>query len=147
MCSFPKLGFYFFCPGKSHGQRSLVGHSPSVIYGHNMKNGQMFGTLYILLNYKERFDRAEIVIATLEGIYTYKLFSGYRTKADGNYIDMTFANDEEYEAFLAEIKKKTVIQGNTSPSAVDRIITLSTCTNGDENGRFAIHGVLTEISR
>ena len=118
----------------------------SVIYGHNMKDGQMFGRLYVLLNYKERFERAEIVIATLDGIYTYKVFSGYRTTTEYYYIDTDFSSDAEYLAFLEDIKKKSVIKSDMELSVSDRIITLSTCTNGDENGRFAVHGVLTEIS-
>ncbi len=117
----------------------------TIIYGHNMRNGTMFGNLPRCVNSETEFNRAEIIIATLDGIYTFKLFSVYRTTASVNYCRTSFANDAEFKAFYDELVGRSLYKSHASPLSRDMILTLSTCTNLATDGRYALHAVLTKV--
>ena len=119
-----------------------------VIYGHNMRTGSMFGTLSKLVTSEKLFGEAEVIIATLNGIFTYKVFSAYRTNAYDTYCTMSFADDTAYGNFLNGIVNKSVFKSTITDIGVgDKIITLSTCTNITETGRYAVHAVLVKIEK
>ncbi len=119
----------------------------TVIYGHNMRNGSMFGNLKGCINKEKLFREAEITIATLEGIYTFKFFSVYTTDAASDYCRTSFSDDESFNEFYTEIKSNSVYQASFAPEATPLMLTLSTCTNLDHDGRYAFHAILTGIER
>lgn len=128
--------------------RNLMNNENFVIYGHNMRSGSMFGSLSKLIINEEIFKQTEVIIVTFDGIYTYKVFSAYRTTAYESYCSMYFKDDDAFEHFLDEIVRKSAHKSDIGElTTADRIITLSTCTNITETGRYAIHGVLVKIER
>ena len=108
----------------------------------------MFSPLQKLVINQKLFNETEIIVSTFYGIYTYKVFSAYRTNSYDSYCSMNFANDASYVNFLNGIAQKS---NYASPFTdfyyFDRIITLSTCTNMTDTGRYAIHGILVGIAR
>lgn len=118
----------------------------TVIYGHNMRSGQMFGKLYIFLSYEDKLKNGEIIIATLDGIYTYKIFSAYRTTADAGYAEMRFGGAADFLAFCEKVRNNSLIKNGMQFIESDKLITLSTCINNTEDGRITVHGVLISIS-
>lgn len=113
-----------------------------VIYGHNMRNDSMFGTLKNTLK-KEWYDKEEnrhIVLVTEKGILTYEVFSVYEEKASDYPIQTGFSNDNEYLNFLNTIKDKSIKDFNVELSAEKGIITLSTCGNDNKN-RVILHAI------
>lgn len=119
----------------------------TLIYGHNMKNGTMFGQLdkYKDPNYLKEHDT--IVIYTPEHIYTYKVFAAITY--DNRHIMYSFDFDKEagMQSFLDSIRSvnnlNTYIDETVEVTSSDRIITLSTC-NGNKKQRFLVEAVLID---
>ncbi len=114
----------------------------TVIYGHNMKNDSMFGTLKNVLN-EEWYNNEEnrhIVLVTERGTFTYEVFSVYEDKASDYPITTEFKNDNEYLKFLKTIKKKSKYNFNVDVSEEKSILTLSTCATNNQN-RVTLHAI------
>ena len=110
-----------------------------VIYGHNRKDGSMFGTL------KDVFEEAwysneqnkYITYITENEYCTYEIFSAYRIQAEDYYITTSFKSDAEFEQFVKKIKSRSFKDFGTEVNSNDQILTLSTCSNADY--RVAVH--------
>ncbi len=126
---------------------SPMSNRNTVLYGHNMRTGTMFGNLKAVLSSQDKLMNVDITIATLDGIYTFKFFSAYTTTATVNYCQTWFASDEDFDKFYTELKERSVYQVSYAPPKTPLILTLSTCTNITTEGRYAFHAVLTNIER
>lgn len=121
----------------------------NVIYGHCMKNGTMFRSLKTFMESANRNTQARsmnIEIYTKEGLYIYKVLSGYRHD-DNLYAKTIFSNTEEYKSFLDEIVSRNELSVSNSYDANSRIVTLITCANvtSNDDERYILHGVLTSF--
>ena len=118
----------------------------SVIYGHNMINGSMFGKL---TNFKQKkyFDNVKITLYSLYGIYTYEVFSVYNTTSDGDFSKVHFNSDTEYLSHIKGLQSKSLLSKNITLTESSRVLTLSTCINTNSTSRLAVHAVLTNIER
>lgn len=115
----------------------------SIIYGHNMANGTMFGTLRQVLNSTWRKDEENMIITldTEKGTYKFKIFSAYKVNYTTDYLVTNFETVKEKEKFIKLIKNRSSFKSKVEVSAEDKILTLSTCTGGN-NKRLAVHAVL-----
>lgn len=118
----------------------------SLIYGHNTKNGSMFGSLkkYKDINYYK--EHPKILIIYADKLYEYEIFSAYTTLTDSPAYNFFYTTDSEYQAFLDKLAGFSVIDTGISPTAKDKVITLSTCTSRAENERFVVHARLADIT-
>ena len=111
-----------------------------VIYGHNMRDGSMFGSLKNILN-EEWYNNAEnmnITFLTENRNYIYKAFSIYKIESEDYYIKTNFKNDADYEKFLNIIKNRSIKNFDINLNINDKIITLSTCANNNKY-RVVLH--------
>ena len=111
-----------------------------VIYGHNMRDGSMFGSLKNILN-EEWYNNTKnmnITFLTENGNYIYKVFSIYKIESEDYYIKTNFKNDEDYEKFLNTIKNRSIKNFDINLNINDKIITLSTCANNNKY-RIVLH--------
>lgn len=118
-----------------------------VIYGHNMKDGSMFGSLKKKALNKEWYGNSENTISfqNEKSISTYKVFSVYQIAKESYYTQTSFQSNEEYKKFLDTLKSRSVYNFGINLSENDKIITLSTCaTNSDY--RVVVHGVLVDTT-
>ena len=113
----------------------------TIVYGHNMKNGSMFGTLK---KYKlqETFDTSPYFwIITPDEAYKYKIFAAYTAKVDGNTYTLIKGPGKETIEYANMMREKSDIEtGVFQFKETDKIITLSTCT-GNSATRFVVQGV------
>ena len=117
----------------------------TVIYGHNVAAGSMmFHDVVKLLN-EDLFYSAKIYIYTMEGVYIYQPFSIYQTTSDYQYFRTGFTSEESFLEFANEMISNSKFPTDTTFSSGDTMITLSTCTNGAANGRYALHAKLVEV--
>ena len=67
-----------------------------IIYGHNMKNNNMFGTLNNVLSkqWQENPENHEIIFNTIDEDHVYKVFSVYTVEVEDYYIQTDFAGNE-----------------------------------------------------
>ena len=114
----------------------------TVLYGHNVTSGSMFNHVTHFFK-PEVFENTNIYIYTFDGIYVFKPFSIHEAAYDSGYVDMGF-DAEEFVAFATELAEMSDIKTDVTFTPGDRLITLSTCTNGISTQRYALHGVLIE---
>lgn len=114
----------------------------TIIYGHNMKNGTMFGELRRYSD--EVFFKQHTMIYTYseDQIIAWKIFSAYPTNIFNNYIKTSFSSKDAYLKFLNKLQEDSLHQTDIVLTENDDILTLSTCRNGEgNNGRFVVHAV------
>lgn len=111
-----------------------------VIFGHNMRDGSMFGTLKRILTKKwyNNKDNQNIKLITEQGSFTYKVFSVYQVKAEDYYIQTDFTSDKEYEKFLKTITERSIKKFDINTNKDDSILTLSTCSSTGKE-RVVLH--------
>jgi len=114
-------------------------------YGHNMKNGTMFGHLKNFINNKAVYDKDPyIYVFRPEGIYRYEIFSYYFDSVDSKMY-YTCDNFREYRAYLREATSKSARECTAKATPDQNIVTLVTCSGaGSSKQRFFVHGVFVD---
>ncbi len=125
-------------------QDKLADNYNLVLYGHNVTTGQMFHDVTNFLK-KEVFDKTLIYIYTMEGIYVYKCVAIYPTTTDNYYYKTDFSDEGTFLNYANNQIKYSKHNANESFAAGDKMLTLSTCTNGAQNGRYALHAKLIDV--
>ncbi len=113
--------------------------SHTILYGHNMKNGTMFGKLK---NYrKEDFYEGNkyFTVYTEEEMYRYQVFAYYDISEYGDVYDIHFDSVEEFDQFLGKMLKRSYYDTGVTVKTSDKVITLSTCSS--EGNRFVVNAV------
>ncbi len=116
----------------------------TIIYGHNMKNGSMFGKLKQFRE-EETFKKSKYFwMFTPDFIYQYRIFSATVVDKTG-LTYQTFFTDDEFDQWMKYAFENSEVD-NTGIEVTkdDRIVTLSTCT-GDDATRFVVMGKLAQI--
>lgn len=116
----------------------------TVLYGHNITSGSMFNHVTEFFK-PEVFDNTLIYVYTFDGIFIFKAFSIHEASFDSGYVDMGFETGDAFAAFAEKLADESDLKYDYDFTGDDRIITLSTCTNGISTQRYALHGVLVEV--
>lgn len=125
--------------------RDFNGNHNTVIYGHNMQNGMMFSELISFLDEDFFNENKYVYIYTEYGVYTYEIFSVFKTDYQYKYIDTGFDDHAEFVNFVYEMKANSIYQRDGIEfDENSRIITLSTCTNGLRTDRYCIQALLVD---
>lgn len=125
--------FMDFQNHKNFGDRN------SILYGHNMKNGSMFG---MLKKYREQetYDKSPYFwIYTKDFIYKYEIYSCAEVDQYSQDYQITFQDRASFEEFLNRTKNQSAIETGVDVEYGDTVITLSTCT-GNDTTRFIVQG-------
>ncbi len=114
-----------------------------VIYGHDTKDGSMFGTLKNVLNkdWYENPDNYQVTLVTEKGNYKYQVFSTYSIEPEDYYINTEFFSVKEFSDFVKTIKSRSIYNYGTEVNENDKILTLSSCI-GDGSKRVVLHAKL-----
>lgn len=117
----------------------------TIIYGHNMNNKTMFGSIPWILNdsYLKNSNNYFIKISTPTTNTVWKVFSAYTIEPEVYYLKTNF-NSEPYDKFLNTIKNRSIYNFEIDVSTDDKILTLSTCDNTGTK-RVAIHAKMINI--
>lgn len=118
----------------------------TIIYGHNRRNGTMFGNLLYLLDENWNFENENsyFYFATEKASYKAQIFSVYMKNADELSLRAhEFANDAEFLTYVQSLKEQSIREFNVEINKDDKIITLCTCDNTNKN-RIVVHGRLVE---
>ncbi len=117
----------------------------TVIYGHNMLNGTMFGQLKKFKNRDFFNENREITVYMPGRILKYKIFAAYvwndsHLLLNYDFTDATFRQGY-YDMVLTIRDVNANIADDVMLTASDKIITLSTCTSKDDE-RYLVQAVL-----
>lgn len=119
-----------------------------LIYGHNMKNGEMFQDL---LNYSSKTYYQEhpiIRFTTANEDAEYEIMSAFKSrvyyKSEENvfryYNFLDAETEEEYNNFVTNAKTSSLYDTGISAQYKDPLITLITCSYHVQDGRFVVIG-------
>lgn len=113
----------------------------SLIYGHNMRNGTMFGTLKHFQENGVYDANAYFTIYTKDMAYRYHIFSCFTTGSSSDVYMVGFEADETYQAYINDLVNRSVIDTGIVPASDQKIVLLSTCKGSGTDYRFVVCGV------
>ena len=119
--------------------------SYNLVYGHNMKNGAMFGDIVKFANQKYFEKHKTGTLCLPEKTYKIKLFACIRVNAS----DAMIYEPENYEkdsrdSLLKYIKEHAVQYRKMKIASEESLIAFSTCAESETNGRVVLVGKLVE---
>lgn len=134
------------CPFVAHENNILQLDMNTIIYGHHMNDGTIFGALD---KYKkiDGFKAAPVIeFNTLYGNYKWKVIAAFITNAetedDGgyafNYFFTNLTTKEHFASYLNEIAQRSLYDTGVDVNSDDKILTLSTCSHEFDNARFVV---------
>ena len=111
-----------------------------VVYGHNRKDGSMFGSLKNILkkDWLSNVNNFIIPFITEKEKSQYQVFSVYKIEKESYYITTNFKNETEFQEFIDKVKSRSVKNFGITPRVGDSILTLSTCADNDKY-RVVLH--------
>ena len=113
----------------------------TLVYGHNMKNGSMFGQLKEFSKDEATYQKSRYFwIFTPEKSYRYEIISAYTTAVNSDTYTLFKGPGQEFQDYLNKITGYSEIKTTPGEMTIsDRIVTLSTCT-GNEATRYVVQG-------
>ena len=117
----------------------------TIIYGHNMNNKTMFGSIPSMLkdSYLNNSANNYIKISTLLSNSVWKVFSIYTIEPEVYYLKTNFKS-EPYENFINTIKGRSIYDFGLDVTTNDKILTLSTCDNAGTK-RIVVHAKMISV--
>ena len=116
-----------------------------IIYGHNMRNDTMFGSLPKYMEEDYRQAHPVIEFETEAGCAEYAVFAVVTVKKyDDWYGFINAADREEFKKQLERIRNKALYCSDAIPKYGCQFLTLSTCYNSANDGRLLIIAVKTQ---
>lgn len=116
-----------------------------IIYGHNMKDGSMFADL---AKYRSKdFWQAHKTVwfDTALGSCAYEIFAVIHTTVQADAADafpfyrfVNAASPEEFADYVSACKARALYDTGISAEYGDKLLTLSTCDNITDNGRWLV---------
>ena len=122
-----------------------------IIYGHNMRNGSMFGELDRFESKAFWEDHRTLSFDTLTDRQEYEIIAVLKTFIDNSpeafpyYRFVDAENRDEFDDFLHRCKELSLYETGIGAEYGDRLITLSTCEYTHADGRLVL--VARQISR
>lgn len=121
--------------------------SNTIIYGHNMNTGSMFGSLKKYRRDDTIYDsNAYFTYYTPTKIYRYQIFSYFVTTETSFVYQTGFGADEVYASYLQQLSASSMKNTGVTLAETDRVMILSTCTSGSDTSteRFVVCGKLIQ---
>lgn len=126
------------------GWCSVLSSDNIIIYGHNMSDSSMFGSLMYYVS--EDFYKLHKTISfdTIYEKQTYEIVAAIKTELvpegeDGfKYYEYTGSDEKSFDEYVKFIEENKLYDTDAQLSSGDRILTLSTCAYHSENGRFIV---------
>lgn len=112
-----------------------------IIYGHHIKNNQMFGELE---KYKKKeFYKNHKIISfnTINEKANYEIVAVFKTVAYTGFEYYKFVNSssrQEFDTFIQKCKELSFYETKNTAKYGDKLITLSTCEYSNKDGRLVV---------
>ena len=106
--------------------KDMMDRNP-ILYGHHMRDGSMFGTLYRFKDKEFGEKHQEIQIYTPEKIKVYSLYSVFQTDKYGEEYQSKFESDKLFQKYAEKMKQKSLYSNGEETEQTESLVTLSTC--------------------
>lgn len=113
-----------------------------IVYGHNMANRMMFGSLRDYKEYDYYYGEHPVIeLNSNYQTYTYKIFAFFIVDANDDtdtafdcWNNINFIGEEDFYNFVNEAKRRTLRTNDVDVEYGDKLLTLSTCNSIFGNG-------------
>lgn len=116
-----------------------------ILYGHHMKSGNMFGNLQKYAKESYGKEHSLIQFDTIYEKATYQVMYVFRSQVYNEddivfkYYQFIDANSEaEFNSYMEEMAEISLYDTGVTAQYGDSLLTLSTCDNSQEDGRFVV---------
>ena len=114
-----------------------------IVYGHNMKNGTMFGQLSAMQRANVLREHAIVRFDTLYANHLYVPFAAFYAsmkKDSANYFEVRrfLMQPEEMEAFIADLRDRSRVDVPVDVAYGDSLLLLVTCDYHGDDSRFIL---------
>lgn len=135
-----------FMDFENHGDFS---DTNTILYGHNMSNGSMFGSL---ANWQEQayYDEHPVMwLLTPDQDYRIDLLAGYYTSAWSDAYNLFFGYGQPLNDYIAAAMAQSMFKSTAQPQSSSRFVMFSTCADTElvNDERFVVHGMLVPVGR
>jgi sortase B len=113
----------------------------TVIYGHNMKSGRMFGGLDEYKSQSYFDEHPYMYLYTQQGNFRVDLIYG-SVIAAGEWRDRAFMYQENLDSLLSYAAANTTFSSDVTYQQDDKLVALSTCSYEFNDARYVVLGVL-----
>lgn len=120
----------------------------AIIYGHKMKNGSMFGNLDLYAdadyakNHSICFDTLkEEREYTVLGAFYSRVYNDQDRNVFRYYQYTDLSGEEDFLSYVSQVKAASVYDTGVDAQYGDRLLTLSTCSYHQKDGRFVVVAV------
>lgn len=116
-----------------------------IIYGHHMKSGKMFGNLNKYSSESYYKEHSKIQFDTIYEKGTYEVMYVFRSRIFNEdevvfkyYQFLNAVSEQEFNSNMQEMQELSLYDTGVTASYGDSLLTLSTCDNSEEDGRFVV---------
>jgi len=114
----------------------------TVIYGHNMNANIKFHSLRRYVNYDFFGNHSIITFNTIYEDTKWEVFAFYVAHISFPYTHINYANEAQWAYMLGRFQQASMHPTDIVLTPEDRILTLSTCTNVNQDERFVLQARL-----
>ncbi len=137
---------YAFSGSLFLGEGWSLENNYSIIYGHNMQDGTMFGDLnkynkksyakkHSIIHFDTLYEENEYEVM---GAFYSKLYSEDEKNVFRYYQYKNLENKKIFDEFIKLVKKSSLYDMNVKANYKDKVLVLSTCSFHTNNGRFVV---------
>lgn len=116
-----------------------------ILYGHHMKNGQMFGSLslYSDQSYCEKHPYIQFDTIYEKGLYEIMYVFRSRVYSEDEIVFKYYQfidaqSEQEFDSYMNDMAEMSLYDTGVTASFGDQLLTLSTCDYQEKNGRFVV---------
>lgn len=114
----------------------------TIVYGHRMEDGSMFGSLQNYSSAEYWQQHPSICVTLEEGTLQYDVFAAFEASVTDVVYGLDITDAALKQNFLEFCLASSAIDTGIQPTARDRVLTLSTCTQSGGDTRWVVVGVL-----
>lgn len=113
----------------------------TIVYGHNTKNGSMFGSLKKYKDASFFRNHPYIYILQPNRLLEYRVVSAYTAETSD---DIYSVHPKHFKKWLQSVVSLSTVPTDYTVTGTEQVLTLSTCTSRTKTERFVVNGVLQE---
>ena len=109
----------------------------TILYGHNQRDGSMFGSLKQYRNKGFYEKHREFTIYLPDRTVSYRICGWYVADPEDEIYQIGFSHDDVFQAYLQKLEQKREKNLPVTMSKEDAVVVLSTCASGGK--RFVVY--------
>ena len=117
----------------------------TILHGHHMKNGAMFGDLDEYKDPEYFAAHPVIELCTPDGNYEAQIFAAYTVNAHSFGYEANFGSEKAFNSYVQKAMAATPFDAGVDVAYGDRLLLLSTCNYSFKDARFIVIGKIVPV--